>query len=419
MRGLAGWLSNLSFKGSRFAAEESRSHACSTGGFSGAGAKWSIWSRDGETDAARSPKGERDKSSLFGALPWSRRRSSGNVERIVIYRLGSLGDTVIALPCLHKIAKAFPHAERLVLTNIPVSAKAAPLASILANSGLVHGYVTYPLGVRSLHALWDLAWQLRRLRASTLVYLTLDRGGRTLSRDLLFFRLCGFKRIIGAPVTQDLSNHRFEPETGTFEYEASRLSRTLFELGPIDLDDPASWDLRLTAEEQAAGAKTIAPFAGRPFIAINMGGKWVENQWGSDNWRALLDELATTHGSFGILAIGGPEDAAAVGPATANWPGAVVNSCGTLAPRETAAALEKASLFVGHDSGPMHLAAACGVRCVGLFGRLQPRIWHPYGSGHRPLHKPNQGIMAIRVEEVANAVREISTESLVGRIAAQ
>jgi heptosyltransferase-3 len=416
---LAGWLANLSFKAPRFAAEQSRPTARSTGSFSSVLGKWSVASRNSETDESFPSGNGHGTSNLLGALPWLRRRSTKNVERIVIYRLGSLGDTVIALPCLHKIAKAFPRAERLVLTNIPVSAKAAPLESVLANSGLVHDYVTYPLGIRSLRALFDLALRLRSLRASTLIYLNFHRGGTTLSRDLLFFRLCGFKHIIGAPITCDLSDHRLDPETGTYEYEVNRLARTLYELGPIDLDDPANWDLRLTAEERAAGAKTIAPFAGRPFIAINMGGKWAENQWGSDNWRALLDELATTHASFGILAIGGPEDAAAVGPATAGWPGPIINACGTLAPRETAAALEKASLFVGHDSGPMHLASACRVRCVGLFGRLEPRVWHPYGSGHRPLHKPNQGIRAIRVDEVAAAVREITAELPSGRVAAQ
>ena len=54
---------------------------------------------------------------------------------IVIYRLGSLGDTIVALPCFHAITRAHPGAERIVLTNFPVSAKAAPLEGILGGSG--------------------------------------------------------------------------------------------------------------------------------------------------------------------------------------------------------------------------------------------------------------------------------------------
>ena len=72
-------------------------------------------------------------------------------QRIVVYRLGSLGDTVVALPCLHRVAQAFPDAERIVLTNFPVSSKAAPLEAILGGSGLVHrSRVSTPSPRRSL-----------------------------------------------------------------------------------------------------------------------------------------------------------------------------------------------------------------------------------------------------------------------------
>ncbi len=72
---------------------------------------------------------------------------------ILIYRLGSLGDTVVALPALKLVARAFPDAERWMLTNFSTSAKAAPMAAVLAGMGLVHGYIEYPIGMRSPRAL--------------------------------------------------------------------------------------------------------------------------------------------------------------------------------------------------------------------------------------------------------------------------
>ena len=51
--------------------------------------------------------------------------------RVLVYRLGSLGDTLIALPSFHLIARAFPSAERRLLTNLPVAAKAPPAAAVL------------------------------------------------------------------------------------------------------------------------------------------------------------------------------------------------------------------------------------------------------------------------------------------------
>jgi heptosyltransferase-3 len=219
--------------------------------------------------------------------------TGGWVERIVIYRMGSLADTVVALPCFHKLAAAFPNAERYVLTNIPVSAKAAALELILGQSGLIHGVVDYPLKLRSVKEMWSLSRRLRALQATTLIYLTPSKGHfALLYRDLLFFWLSGFSRIIGAPVARDVRDARIDPATGFAEYECSRLARSIAQLGPIDLDDVKNWDLRLTEAEQSIGGSALEPFGGKPFIAINMGGKVVEKHWGQHNWRELLRELS-------------------------------------------------------------------------------------------------------------------------------
>jgi ADP-heptose:LPS heptosyltransferase len=321
--------------------------------------------------------------------------------------MGSLGDTVVALPCFHKLAEAFPGAERYVLTNIPVSSKAAALESILGPSGLIHGVLDYPVYLRSIREMWRLASRLRALRATTLVYLMASRGPVALRRDLLFFRLSGFTRIIGAPLARDLRGDPFDAATGLVEQECSRLARSLAALGPIDLDDRRNWDLRLTGAEQAAGDRALDGFGGKPFIAVNMGGKVAANQWGKGNWRALLRALAASHGGFGLFFVGAAEEGGDVAAVVEGWPGPVVNACGGLTPRESGAALRRAGLFIGHDSGPMHLAAAAGVACVAPFGgRNPPRRWHPYGAGHRIVHRMD-GVEHVRVEDLAAHVRDL------------
>src|ERR1700732_5399006 len=99
-----------------------------------------------------------------------------STKRILIYRLGSLGDTLIALPALHLVARAFPQAERRILTNFPVNVKAPPAAAILENSGLVHGYFRYVVGMRSPRELISIWWQLRRWCPEVLVYMGSARG---------------------------------------------------------------------------------------------------------------------------------------------------------------------------------------------------------------------------------------------------
>src|SRR5882757_2146589 len=86
---------------------------------------------------------------------------ASSTKRVLIYRLGSLGDTLVALPAFHLIARAFPDAERRLLTNFPVNAKAPPAAAILENTNLIHGYFRYAAGTRSPRELLTLWWQLR------------------------------------------------------------------------------------------------------------------------------------------------------------------------------------------------------------------------------------------------------------------
>lgn len=325
-------------------------------------------------------------------------------ERIVVYRLGSLGDTVVALPSLHAVARAFPDAERIMLTNIPVSAKAAPLEAILGGSGLIQGYMAYPVATRSLDALWALRASLRETGARTLVYLTPARGLTAAWRDLLFFRLCGFTRVIGAPVSADLQNNRREPD-GTEEQECERLARCMAPLETIDLTRSAAWDLRLSEVEHLAALTALGPAAQSPRISINMGGKVAENDWGEANWRALVLALREVCPDHALVFIGAAEDAVRATGVGGLWPGPVVNLCGQVSPRVSAAAMSGSRAFIGHDSGPMHLAASVGVRCVGIYGnRHDPRKWHPYGRAHRIIHEM-RGVSAIGVEQVVEAVR--------------
>ncbi len=113
--------------------------------------------------------------------------------------------------------------------------------------------------------------------------------------------------------------------------------------------------------------------------------------WGRDNWRELLTRVASAFPNRALLLAGSPEESDASNFAAAHWQssggGPVLNLCGRLTPRESAAAFARARLFVGHDSGPMHLAAAVGTPCVAIFAaRNLPRQWFPYGSGHRILY---------------------------------
>jgi heptosyltransferase-3 len=317
--------------------------------------------------------------------------SNRPVQRVLIYRLGSLGDTLVALPALHLTARAFPHAERRLLTNFPVNVKAPPAAAILEHTGLIGGFFRYAVGTRSPRELLSLWWQLLRWRPKVLVYMGAPRGIQSARRDALFFRLCGISLLIGVPETEIMQQNLPQPD-GTLEPEAARLTRNLADLGNPHLEDPASWDLHLTPEEHAVAATALTPTAGHPLIAVSVGTKVQAKDWGRDNWQTLLREVATLYPGYALALCGAPEEAEASDFAAQGWAslptsGPVVNLCGKLTPRQSAAVFSHARLFLGHDSGPMHLAAAVQTPCIAIFAaRNIPHVWFPFGPQHRVLY---------------------------------
>jgi ADP-heptose:LPS heptosyltransferase len=71
------------------------------------------------------------------------------------------------------------------------------------------------------------------------------------------------------------------------------------------------------------------------------------------------------------------------------------------------AVLRRASVLVAADTGPLHLAAAVGTPCVGLYGPTRAERNGPYGSGHRTLEGRDGRVGAVGVEEVLRATVEL------------
>ena len=308
--------------------------------------------------------------------------------RLVIYRLGSLGDTMVALPALRVVARAWPDAERIVFTNHP-PANGAAMATVLAGSGLAHRFMEYQPGERRPLALWRLGRSLALLGADRLIYLTEPRGGLAVWRDLAFFRGCGFRHIIGAPVTADLRCHRRLSEGWLWESEAARLARCLAPLGPAGLDRPENWAPVLSAAEQAEAERLLTawPVPAAGFLVLAPGLRQPAKDWGGENLAALVGRLQTAFPTLGLVLVGGDGDRERVRRLVLGCRGPVFQRCGADL-RTTMALIARARLLVGTDGGPMHVAAGLGVPVVALFGLAErPGVWFPAGRGHSLLYR--------------------------------
>ena len=324
---------------------------------------------------------------------------SESVRRVLIYRLGSLGDTVIALPALHLVRRAFPDAERRMLTSFPPQSKAPASSAVLEGTGLVHGYMRYSYGTRSLYDLFNLWWQLVKWRPEVLVYMNGERTLAAVRRDVQFFRLCGIRRIVGAPKTREMEHGvKRAPQTESvesgltlFEPECARLTRNLESLGLIQLDDPSNWDLALTQKERMRAAEALASLNGRPFLAMSLGTKNQSNDWTVANWSALARRMAKLYPTHAIAICGASAEREASDIVATAWremgTSQALNLCGLLSPRESAVVFEGADAFLGHDSGPVHLASAVQTPCIAIYGsRNMPGLWFPYGKHHRVIY---------------------------------
>jgi heptosyltransferase III len=325
------------------------------------------------------------------------------LETVLIFRIGSIGDTVVALPCFHYVARRFSTSRRILITDIPAARKAAPAEAILTNSGLIDGVIYFPAS-RRLGDLVKLRTEIRAMMSNTLIYIA-DRDLPRVLRDVCFFRWCGIREIIGATLSRDLRYPRVDLASRLVEPEAERLARSLSALGRIAVGDPAQWDLRLQPSEIQKGETAVAALTGRDYIAVNMGGKVESKDWGDERWRSLLDLMAKDYAHIGLVFLGSSEEFERSSRISRSWIGPSLNLCGVLSPRESAAAMRRAVAFVGHDSGPMHLAAAVGVTCVCMFGNFnRPKWWHPYGEQHRIIHDM-RGVLAVAPSEVYEALQ--------------
>jgi heptosyltransferase III len=323
---------------------------------------------------------------------------------IVIFRIGSIGDAVVSVPCFHAVARAFPQHRKVLLTNTIDMARASSVESILDGTGLIEATVYFPRRRSKVRNSVAIARQLRSLAPEALVYLAPRTTGLQVYRDLLFFRAAGIARVIGAPLGLGARECHIDPATGELEYEAQRLARTLGSAIPVDLTQ-ASWDLHLRPQELATATDRLANLAGStPVLALSPGARIPAKDWGEERWAALIRLLQVRLPDISLVFVGAPDERPLAQRLAGMWTGASLNLCGELTPRESAAVLMRCSLLVCHDSGPMHLAASQGTPCVALFGNYNlPRQWFPYGAGHVVIHEP-LGVQHIGVERVAESV---------------
>jgi len=109
--------------------------------------------------------------------------------------------------------------------------------------------------------------------------------------------------------------------------------------------------------------------------------------WEQENWRELLGRLHRRYPEHALVLDGSREEVALCEFVSADWSGARLNLAGRLTPREAAAVYGHATVFIGPDSGPKHLAGSVGTPCVCVCAAKElPGVWDPPGTRNQILY---------------------------------
>jgi heptosyltransferase-2 len=159
---------------------------------------------------------------------------------------------------------------------------------------------------------------------------------------------------------------------------------------------PGFWDLARQRESALARIGRDAAWWSEPKLVVHPGASFAKRRWPAERFAAIAARAAAY--DVEVLVVGSAEDSAAAAQVAAAAGRRGVDSAGRLTLLETAALLQGPGLFVGDDSGPMHLAAACGLPCVEISCHpLSGDPWH-YNS---PLRLGPWGVPAVILQPPA------------------
>ena len=293
---------------------------------------------------------------------------------ILVIKLRYLGDVLLATPTLHALKAAYPMARLTALVNRGTE-------EILIGNPDVDHILSLERGtiVEQCRFVAD----VRHRRFDMVVDLT---DG---DRAALLTRISGAPIRIGFNAEQRWTGRCYTTVVHG-EAGAHRIERDLAALTPLKIPAtdriPRLW---LTNEDEARADALLAKVAVRsdqPLVVIQPGARYWFKAWPTERFAELADRLTERFGCQ--VAVGGSYQEVELTKLVMKQAKSPLITIAGLSPiRTLAALLKRAVLFVGNDSGAMHIATAVGTPVVALFGPSNPAEWGPRGGPAEVIYK--------------------------------
>ena len=349
-----------------------------------------------------------------------------DVERLLIVRLGAMGDVVHGLPAATALRAAFPHvmlgwlieerwAELLCTLATPRSGPRSAQRPLVDRVHTVNTrqWRTAPFSV----ATWErVAASLSDLRAAR-YEIVLDLQGAV--RSSLLARWSGAPVIYGAAQPREnLASMFYTRQLVTRGRHVVEQNLSLAEAVAHQALKISNVDLpRDNTSEQECDRRLKAQGA-QDFALLNPGAGWGAKQWPAERYGQVARRLGE-NGLRSLINFGPGEENLARAVEAASG-GTAETFSGSLT--QLIAFTRRARLFIGGDTGPMHLAAALGVPVVGIFGPTDPARNGPFGTrsialrsaasytSYSHVSQPDDGLLEISAEQVIAAARQLLGE---------
>jgi ADP-heptose:LPS heptosyltransferase len=266
-------------------------------------------------------------------------------DRIVVFRPGALGDTVVAADALVALKARYPGSTLELVGNYAV-------AALLRAAGIVDLATSFDaLAVTDLFSRPPVVAPSWRELLVAVLWLN---DGSQLAEAL---EKSGAGAVICRPSAPAVAIHISDYLVDT--------------LAPLGLRRPDTGPTLLTLPTEQRSAEDD-----RLRVLIHPGSGGPRKNWPAECFAELISALGQVGWSTALLE--GPADAKAIG-STNRLLGDAPETVRPLGVGDLAAALAGARLFIGNDSGVSHLAARLGVATVAIFGETDPRRWAPRG----------------------------------------
>jgi heptosyltransferase III len=305
------------------------------------------------------------------------------MNRILVIRGGAIGDFILTLPALKALRDARPQAHMEILGYKHIAVLAENRFYAQAVRSIEYGPLARFFARNS-----ELPAELADYFASfDLVISYLYDPDRIFEGNL---HRSGVENLITGPA-------RIVENAG---HAARQLARPIEQQG-INVVNLAE-RIFPSIEDREFASKFLASVP-QPSVAMHPGSGSDQKNWPLENWISLFSPGSRFADLERLLVISGEADKAQTDQLEREWKNRDVRFARNLPLPRLAAVLER-SIFIGHDSGISHLAAAVGANCILLFGPTDPDIWAPKNENVRVLRPPSGKLSDLETRSVEEAL---------------